>query len=97
MRRSGIPVVCIGHGENGCAIHAGRDKHGLVSGKDRLAESHSAAGVVDGGNSADSVNTVVPAWVRLGDLSRLVAVETSVQGLGVDVGGAWLPLVHNLA
>lgn len=97
VRGRRVPVARAGHGDDGLAVHAGWDKHSLISRENRLAEGHDSVGVVDGRNGTDSIDAVVFARVRLGNFTRVIAVQASVHGLWVDIGGAGLPLVHDLA
>lgn len=69
MRRGRVPVACAGHCDDGCAVHAGGNKHSLISRQNSLAEGHDAVGVVDRVHGSDAIGAVLPVWVRLGDLS----------------------------
>lgn len=53
--------------------------------------------LVDGLDGASSIDTIRLVGERLGDGAVIVAVETTIHGLGVDVGRALLPLGHDHA
>lgn len=82
---------------NDCAgAHAGRNEHCLVARKYSLTDCHFPTTIVHCLDVANSFNAVILIWKRLGDLTVLVTICSSIHGFRVDIGGTWLPLVHEL-
>lgn len=87
-----LPVAGIRDSDGSGGINSSGNKHGLVARKDGLAPHHGLGALVDGLDSASSLNTVGLVGEGLLDGAVGFAVKTAVHGSRVRVGRARLPL-----